>query len=117
VIRWVGAVGWAAANLVIGMCAIVPLGLGVTLAVFVARGPYPEGTNHVSTTPFEVDGDEVGVAALLVIFGLLALAGLIAAVNVPLRRRLPAPLARLAWPCGAALIALPFAVFCATTLV
>jgi hypothetical protein len=97
VLRWVGTLLWAVANLLIGVCAILPLGLGLTLT---AGRP----------ALFEVGGNENGRAVAIVVVTLLVLGGMFGLVNVPFRRRSPVDAARLVWPAATGLVLAPFAV-------
>ena len=95
-LRWVGTLLWAVANLVIGVCAILPFGLGLTL---VAGRP----------ARFQVGG-QTGRAVAVVGVTLLVLGGMFVLVNVPFRRRSPVDAARLVWPAAIGLVFAPFAV-------
>jgi len=97
VLRWVGTLLWAVANLVIGVCAILPLGLGLTLTAG-------------RTALFEIGGDDTGRATAIVVVTLVVLGGLFILVNVPFRRRSPIEAAHLVWPAAAGLALAPFAV-------
>lgn len=113
-LKWLSTLLWAVANVIVGCFAILPLGLGTTLLVHLQQGLPPAGTNHVPTsvlgrpTLFEVDGDEIEVAAAIVLVTLLVLGILFALVNAPFRRRLPAGVARAVWPVACTLALAPF---------
>jgi hypothetical protein len=95
-LRWWSTLFWAAANVLLGICAILPIGLGLALV----RG---------SATSYAI-GDQKASAAGIVLLTLLVLGGLFALVNVPFFRRTPNPARYAVWPVAAVLGLAPFAV-------
>jgi len=88
---------WAVANVLIGVCAILPLGLGATLV-------------FGRPAMFDVGAGRTGAATGIVVITLAVLGGLFVLVNVPFRRRLPVGVAAVVWPAGAALALVPFVI-------
>lgn len=99
---------WAVANVLIGVCAILPLGLGLTLVSRLAQGP--STTVFGRPAMFEIDGGSAGSATGIVLVTLAVLGGLFVLVNVPFRRRFPVGLANVVWPAATLLALVPFAV-------
>ena len=96
-LRWVGTLLWAVANVLIGVCAILPLGLGATLV-------------FGRPAMFDVGDDRTASAAGIVVVTLAVLGGLFALVNVPFRRRLPLGPANAVWPAASVLALAPFVI-------
>lgn len=88
---------WAVANVLIGVCAILPLGLGATLV-------------FGRPAMFEVGEGRTGSATGIVVITLAVLGGLFALINAPFRRRLPPGAANVVWPAASALALAPFAI-------
>lgn len=86
----------AAANIVVGLFALVPLPLLLSFLAYLGGGPYAPQANHTSATlaghrpPFEVDGDEASIVGFLVFGAAVVLCVLFAAVNAPVARLRPA---------------------------
>jgi len=98
-------------NVVIGLLAVVPLTLFVSLVSYAAHGPYPPGTNHTGAPgPIEIDGDEAAVAVMLVLVAGTFLGGVFLTANwlVLRRRRTPVPVGA-AWVAASLIALLPFA--------
>lgn len=95
-LRWTGTLLWAVANVLIGVCAILPLGLGSKL-VF--------GRPDM----FDIAEGRTGSATGIVVITLAVLGGLFVLVNVPFRRRLPPSMGHVVWPAAIVLALAPFA--------
>jgi hypothetical protein len=94
--RWWGTLLWALANLLIGACAILPLGLGLAVLG--------------NTTLFDTGRAGAGTAVAIVLVTLAVLGGLFAVVNIPFHRRVPPGAAHTVWPAAAGLVLAPFAI-------
>lgn len=101
-------------NLVIGVLAVVPLGMVVSLLTHWLEGPYALGTNHTYAKiagrypPFEVDTDEAAPVGMLVVVALVILGTAFLGVNALLvRRTRKAVPAYVAWLAAAVVAWLP----------
>ncbi|MFG1868499.1 hypothetical protein [Micromonospora arborensis] len=108
-------------NLVIGVLAVYPLGMVVSLVAHQLNGPYSLGTNHTYATiagrypPFEVDTDEASLVGMFVVVASVILGGVFLGVNALLvgRTRSAVP-AYVAWLAAAGVAWLPGLYFLAT---
>jgi hypothetical protein len=92
-----GTLMWAVANVLIGVCAILPLGLGSKL-VFGRPDMFQVGDGRAASA----------TGIVLVTLGVLGV--LFVLVNVPFRRRLPPGAANAVWPAAAVLALVPFVI-------
>ncbi len=106
----------ALTNLVLGVLAVVPLGVLMSLLAYAARSPYPPQTNHTSATiagqvpPMEIDGDEASAAVLFLMVTGVPLGAAFLGVNVLVLRRLAGSVPRaLGWVAATLVVLLPFA--------
>ncbi|MET7671670.1 hypothetical protein [Micromonospora luteifusca] len=111
---FVAAAATLLCNLVIGVLAVVPLGMVVSLLAHRLNGPYSMGTNHTYAKiagrypPFEVDTDEASPVGMLVVVASVILGAAFLGVNALLvRRTRKAVPAHVAWLAAAAVAWLP----------
>ncbi|MEU7800867.1 hypothetical protein AB0B10_16515 [Micromonospora arborensis] len=101
-------------NLVIGVLAVFPLGMVVSLLAYQLNGPYSLGTNHTYAKiagrypPFEVDTDEASLVGMFVVVVSVILGVTFLGVNALLvRRTRKAVPAYVGWLAAAVLAWLP----------
>ncbi|MEU7587784.1 hypothetical protein AB0A95_15975 [Micromonospora sp. NPDC049230] len=106
----------ALSNAVLGLLAVPPLAVLMSLLAYAAHSPTSSLTNHTYATiagrppPIEIDGDEAGVALVLLVVAAALLGGAFVATNTWLLGRLPGA-RRAGWVAAAMLTLLPFACF------
>ncbi|PYC66711.1 hypothetical protein C7C45_24060 [Micromonospora arborensis] len=111
---FVAAAATLLCNFVIGVLAVVPLGMVVSLLAYQLNGPYSLGTNHTYAKivgrypPFEVDTDEASLVGMFVVVALVILGVAFLGVNALLVRRTRKVVpAYVAWLAAAVLAWLP----------
>jgi hypothetical protein len=107
----------AGANVFLGLLAICPFTIALSLVAYVSDGPYGPGTNHTYATvggqpaPLEIDTDEASLVAVAFLFAASILLAAFLAINIPLVRRLRAHVPpALAWFAALTVLVLPFGI-------
>ncbi|MEU8086685.1 hypothetical protein AB0B57_24120 [Micromonospora sp. NPDC049101] len=106
----------ALSNAVLGLLAVAPLAVLMSLLAYAAHHPTSSPTNHTYATiagrlpPVEIDGDEAGAAVVFLAVAAVLLGGAFVATNAWLLARRPGD-RRAGWVAATMLALSPFACF------